>query len=82
MKLRQPVVSFTCDAGLIPAMGEFNLGESEHNFRVPDGGVLQLGAAGTWLATAALVVEIVSPNDDETWDKLPSMPTTTSTITG
>lgn len=60
----------TRDAGLIPAMGEFNLGESEHDFRVPDGGVLQPGAAGTWLGTAALVIEIISPND-ETWDKLP-----------
>jgi Uma2 family endonuclease len=28
------------------------------------------GAAGTWLPTAALVVEIVSP-EDETWEKLP-----------
>lgn len=58
------------DAGLIPAVAEFNLGESEHDFRVPDGGLHRPGAAGTWLGTAALVVEIVSPND-ETWDKLP-----------
>jgi Uma2 family endonuclease len=57
-------------AGLIPAMGEFNLGESEQDFRVPDGGVLRPGADGTWLPTAALVVEIVSLGD-ETWDKLP-----------
>ncbi|HEY5261516.1 MAG TPA: hypothetical protein VIJ33_05345 [Solirubrobacteraceae bacterium] len=26
-------------ASLIPAMGEFNLGSSENDFRVPDGGV-------------------------------------------
>jgi Uma2 family endonuclease len=57
-------------AGLLPAMGEFNLGESEHDYRVPDGGVHRPGASGTWLPTAALVVEIVSPGD-ETWDKLP-----------
>jgi Uma2 family endonuclease len=57
-------------AGLIPAMGEFNLGESEHDFRVPDGGLHRPGAGGTWLPTAALVVEIVSPGD-ETWEKLP-----------
>ncbi len=57
-------------AGLRPAMSEFNLGESEHDFRVPDGGLHRPGAAGIWHATAALVVEILSP-DDETWQKLP-----------
>ena len=57
-------------AGLLPAMHEFNLGESEHDFRVPDGGLLPPGAAGVWLSTAALVVEIISP-EDETWQKLP-----------
>ncbi|HUB73359.1 MAG TPA: Uma2 family endonuclease [Solirubrobacteraceae bacterium] len=57
-------------ADLVPAMGEFNLGESEHDFRVPDGGIHRPGAGGTWLPTAALVVEIVSPGD-ESWEKLP-----------
>jgi len=57
-------------AGLEPAMGEFNLGESEHDFRVPDGGLHRPGAAGVWLFTAALVVEILSPGD-ESWQKLP-----------
>jgi len=57
-------------AGLEPAMGEFNLGESEHDFRVPDGGLHRPGAAGVWLSTAALVVEILSPGD-ESWQKLP-----------
>ncbi|HWH12382.1 MAG TPA: Uma2 family endonuclease [Solirubrobacteraceae bacterium] len=57
-------------AGLVPTMHEFNLGESEHDFRVPDGGLHRPGAVGTWQATAALVVEIVSPGD-ETWQKLP-----------
>ncbi len=57
-------------AGLEPTMGEFNLGESEDDFRVPDGGLHRPGASGIWHPTAALVVEIVSP-DDETWAKLP-----------
>ena len=57
-------------AGLLPGMGEFNLGESEYDFRVPDGGLHRPGAAGVWLSTAALVVEILSPSD-ESWQKLP-----------
>jgi len=56
--------------GLLAAISEFNLGESEHDFRVPDGGLHRPGAAGVWLSTAALVVEILS-SDDETWQKLP-----------
>jgi Uma2 family endonuclease len=56
-------------AGLLPAMAEFNLGSTE-SFRVPDGGLHRPGTAGTWLPTAALVVEILSPGD-ETWQKLP-----------
>ncbi len=57
-------------AGLVPAMGKFNLGESEHDYRVPDGGVHRERPRGVWLATAAIVVEIVSPGD-ESWEKLP-----------
>jgi len=57
-------------AGLLAAISEFNLGESEHDFRVPDGGLHRPGAAGVWHATAAMVVEILSA-DDETWQKLP-----------
>jgi Uma2 family endonuclease len=57
-------------AGLTPAMGEFNLGDSDHDFRVPDGGLLRHKAPQTWISTAPLVVEILSA-DDETWDKLP-----------
>jgi len=56
-------------AGLIPTMHEFNIGESEHDFRVPDGGLHRPGAAGVWHATAAMVVEVRSPGD-ETWQKL------------
>lgn len=51
-------------------MSEFNLGESEHDFRVPDGGLHRPGAAGVWHATAAAVVEILSPGD-ESRQKLP-----------
>jgi Uma2 family endonuclease len=57
-------------ARLDSAMHEFNLGDSERDFRVPDGALHRPGAAGTWLPTAALVVEILSPGD-ETWEKLP-----------
>jgi hypothetical protein len=56
--------------GLLLAMHEFNLGASEHDFRVPDGGLHRPGAAGMWLSTAATVVEILSPGD-ESWQKLP-----------
>jgi Uma2 family endonuclease len=47
-----------------------NLGEGEHDFRVPDVTVHRPGAGGTWNSTAALVVEVVSRND-ESWNKLP-----------
>ncbi len=55
-------------AGL-EAVGQFNLGEGEHDYRVPDGGLHRSPPRGTWFPTAALVVEIVSPGD-ETWEKL------------
>jgi len=57
-------------AGLEPVMSIFNLGESDQDFRVPDGGLHRPGAGGVWIPTAALVVEIVSPGD-ESWQKLP-----------
>jgi hypothetical protein len=57
-------------AGLRPTMSEFNLGESEHDFRVPDGGLHRPGASGVWQATAAMVIEIISPGD-ESREKLP-----------
>ncbi len=58
------------EAGLEPTMHEFNIGDGEHDFRVPDGGLHRPSPAELWYPTAALVVEIVSPGD-ETWDKLP-----------
>ncbi len=57
-------------AGLLPMIDQFNLGHSEHDFRVPDGGLHRGRPFGVWHPTAALVLEIVSPGD-ETWEKLP-----------
>ncbi len=51
-------------------IGQSNLGESTHDYRVPDSALHRPGTAGTWHPTAALVIEIVSPGD-ESWDKLP-----------
>lgn len=55
-------------AGLVPMISIFNLGESE-DYRVPDGGLFQPGPDAVYVPTAALVLEVVSP-DDETWEKL------------
>jgi Uma2 family endonuclease len=57
-------------AGLVPMMSIFNLGEPE-DYRVPDGGLHRArpGPEDVYLATAALVVGIVAPQD-ETWEKL------------
>ena len=54
--------------GLVES-GPFNLGDGPKNFRVPDRGMRER-ADKAWFATAALVVEIVSP-DDESSEKLP-----------
>jgi Uma2 family endonuclease len=56
-------------AGLHPG-AQFNLGEDEHDFRVPDGGLHRAPPLATWYSTAALAIEIVSPGD-ESWEKLP-----------
>lgn len=57
-------------AGLIPVMHEFNLGTSEDDFRVPDGGLHRTIPRTVWNDTVPLVVEIASPGD-ESWKKLP-----------
>jgi Uma2 family endonuclease len=54
-------------AGLT-STGPFNLG-GEEDYRVPDRGLHRDWTDSVWYPTAALVVEIVSP-DDETWEKL------------
>jgi Uma2 family endonuclease len=53
-------------AGLI-GTGPFNLGVTD-NYRVPDGGFHRALPRAVWVATAAVVVEVVSP-DDETYAK-------------
>lgn len=53
-------------AGLVGTTA-FNLGQPD-DFRVPGGGYHRGVPSGTWVATAAVVVEIVSPND-ETYEK-------------
>ncbi|MHB1858860.1 MAG: Uma2 family endonuclease [Solirubrobacteraceae bacterium] len=55
-------------AGL-EAVGEFNLGEAD-DYRIPDCGLLAPGPDALFVPAAALVVEILSP-DDETMRKLP-----------
>jgi len=53
-------------AGLV-GTSPFNLGEPD-DYRVPDGGYHRVQPTGTWVPTAAIVVEVVSP-DDETYAK-------------
>ena len=55
-------------AGLT-VLGQFNLGDDEHDYRVPDGGLQGDFADRVFYPTAALVIEIVSPGD-ESWGKL------------
>lgn len=56
-------------AGLIAAIGDFNLGD-DTDYRVPDGALHRPGPDEMYYPTAALVLEIVSPGD-ESWQKLP-----------
>src|SRR5947209_3172810 len=55
-------------AGLI-ATGPVNVGLDQDNFRVPDRALHRDWSDRVWYPTVALVVEIVSP-DDESWEKL------------
>jgi Uma2 family endonuclease len=50
-------------------VAEINIGEPD-DFRVPDGALTRPGTGELWNATAALIVEVLSPGD-ETWQKLP-----------
>ncbi|WP_165486247.1 Uma2 family endonuclease [Frankia sp. Cppng1_Ct_nod] len=54
-------------AGLV-GTGPFNLGRRD-DYRVPDGGLHRGSPSGVFLPTAAVVIEIVSP-DDETFAKI------------
>lgn len=49
---------------------EFNLGSSKDDYRVPDLGVHRDPQLAVWIPTAAIAVEVLSP-DDDTWKKLP-----------
>jgi len=55
-------------AGLEAVIGGVNIGTAD-SYRIPDGSLHRPGSSGTFLATAALALEIVSP-DDKTWEKL------------
>lgn len=63
--LRTPATA----AGLI-VTDDFNVGDSKNDFRIPDGGLHRSPPHGVWITTAALVLEVLSP-DDDTWEKLP-----------
>ncbi|HVM02423.1 MAG TPA: Uma2 family endonuclease [Acidimicrobiales bacterium] len=54
-------------AGLV-ATTAFNLGDGPDDFRVPDAGFHRSIPVGTWVPTAAIVVEILRPGD-ETFEK-------------
>lgn len=56
-------------AGGLVVGAEFNLGGKD-NYRVPDLGVHRDPQLAVWVPTAAIAVEILSP-DDDTWKKLP-----------
>jgi Uma2 family endonuclease len=68
-QLAQLLGPLAAQAGLRSG-GQFNLGDDEDDYRIPDGGLHRASSLGTWCETAALVIEIVSPGD-ESWEKLP-----------
>jgi Uma2 family endonuclease len=49
--------------------GQVNIGDDEHDYRVPDAVMHREWNDRVWYPTAALVIEIVSPGD-KSWDKL------------
>jgi len=51
-------------AGRFVLTSQFNLGDSEGDYRVPDLGLHRDFTDRVWYSTAALVVEIVSPGDE------------------
>ncbi|HUR74904.1 MAG TPA: Uma2 family endonuclease [Sporichthya sp.] len=57
------------EAANLIAITQVNIG-LPGNFRAPDGAYLRTLPDAVWLPTAAIVVEVLSP-DDETWEKLP-----------
>ncbi len=68
LQIRLPLLlNAAATAASLIVSGPFNLGQLD-DFRVPDGGYHRIAPVGTWIATATIVVEIVSP-DDETYAK-------------
>jgi Uma2 family endonuclease len=63
------ILQGTAAAAGLTVVGQFNLGEDEHDYRVPDGGLHRDFTDRVFYSTAALVIEIVSPGD-ESWGKL------------
>ena len=61
--LREPLQR----TGLLLLAGPFNVGDKD-DFRVPDGGVVRPPADETFLSTAVVVFEVLSP-EDETYEK-------------
>jgi Uma2 family endonuclease len=57
------------EAGLVPMVSIFNLGEPD-DYRIPDGALHRERGNRVYVPTAPLVVEIVSPADD-TREKIP-----------
>jgi hypothetical protein len=57
------------DAAGLVMTGPFHLG-SPDDFRIPDLGLHRGDPNAVWVPTAAMAVEVESP-DDETWEKLP-----------
>jgi Uma2 family endonuclease len=55
-------------AGLEAVVGGVNVGDPG-DYRIPDGSLHRPGSGGSYLPSAELAVEIVSP-DDDTWKKL------------
>lgn len=56
------------DTAGVYGTSNFNVGESASDYRVPDAGYHRDPPLELWLGTAAIIVEILSP-DDETWQK-------------
>jgi Uma2 family endonuclease len=67
-ELTRVMLPLALGSGLI-GLDPFNLGEPD-DYRVPDHGWVREVPDSTYLPTAAIVVEVLSP-DDETFDKLP-----------
>ena len=64
------LLSPLADAAGLEITGGIGIGANADDYRVPDLTLLRPGYQPQWNPTAALIVEIVSPND-KSWEKLP-----------